>query len=119
MPNQDPSPDPAHEQRMCSQCAGEHTHKHDYRDYTADDVFTHICEVCGKTRMLTSQQAYWGGWDYPPQMGDWGKISPRTCEDCGIDDTVWWALAMDHLTADDLSPTQLQTVARIRNEIPD
>lgn len=38
---------------------------------------------------------------------------------CGIDATVWWAIAMDKLPLDDLTPDQLKTIARIRNEVPD
>ncbi|OLT50289.1 hypothetical protein BJF89_10265 [Corynebacterium sp. CNJ-954] len=41
------------------------------------------------------------------------------CEVCGIDATVWWAIAMDKLPLDDLTPDQLKTIARIRNEVPD
>lgn len=91
----------------------------DHRDYTPTDPFEHICEVCGKTAMLTSQDAYWAGWDYPPEMGEFGIISPRTCEHCPMDATVWWAIAMDKFTLDELTPDQLKTIARIRNEIPD
>lgn len=91
----------------------------DHRTLTANDPFEHICEVCGKTATMTSRQAFQAGWDYPPDMGEWGVISPRTCERCGMDATVWWAITMDKLTIDDLSPDQLQTVARIRNEVPD
>lgn len=85
-----------------------------------DDVpYEHICEVCGTTESLTSAQAYLAGWDYPPQMGAWGIVSPRTCDRCGIDDTVWWTLAAGKKTVDDLTPAQRQTVARILNEMPD
>lgn len=85
----------------------------------ADVRFQHVCEVCGKTAMLTSGEAYWSGWDYPPEMGVWGAVSPRTCGRCGIDATVWWALMMDHKTADDLTPKQWAAVAKIHDEMPD
>ena len=85
-----------------------------------DDVpFEHVCEVCGKTEMLTSTEAYSAGWDYPPQMYQWGAVSPRTCQHCGMDATVWWALSVGKKTADDLTPEQRRTVARILNELPD
>lgn len=29
----------------------------------------HICEVCGKTEILTPEEAFNDGWDYPPRMG--------------------------------------------------
>ena len=84
----------------------------------ADVPFDHICEVCGKTESLTSAEAYNAGWDYPPQMGEWGVVSPRTCQRCGMDATVWWALTTDKKTVADLTPEQLATVARIRDEMP-
>lgn len=95
------------------------TDRLDHRAFSPTDRFEHICEVCGKTAMLTSPEAYWAGWNYPPEMGVFGVISPRTCEHCGIDATVWWAIAMDKLTLDELTPDQLKTIARIRNEVPD
>lgn len=85
-----------------------------------DDVtFDHTCEVCGKTESLTSPEAYDAGWDYPPEMGDWGIVSPRTCQDCGMTDTVWWAMTTGKKGLDDLSPEQRKVVARILNEAPD
>lgn len=29
----------------------------------------HICEVCGREEILTPEEAYRAGWDYPPKMG--------------------------------------------------
>ena len=29
----------------------------------------HVCEVCGKTKIMTPEQAFNEGWDYPPRMG--------------------------------------------------
>lgn len=29
----------------------------------------HICEVCGKTEIMTPEKAFNEGWDYPPKMG--------------------------------------------------
>ena len=28
----------------------------------------HICEVCGKEEILTPEEAFEKGWDYPPMM---------------------------------------------------
>lgn len=95
------------------------TDRLDHRAISPTERFKHVCEVCGKTAMLTAPEAYWAGWDYPPEMGVFGVISPRTCEHCGLDATVWWAIAMDKLTLDELTPDQLKTIARIRNEVPD
>jgi 5-methylcytosine-specific restriction endonuclease McrA len=52
-------------------------------------------------------------------MYQWGAVSPRTCEHCGIDKTVWWALTAGKRTVDDLTPEQRKTVARILNELSD
>ena len=48
----------------------------------------HICEVCGKAKIMTSEQAFNEGWDYPPRMGSFGIVSPRTCGDCGMMETL-------------------------------
>lgn len=76
----------------------------------------HICEVCGVDAVLTPGEAYRLGWDYPPKMGRFGVISPRTCPDCPDNKTVWWALMVDTFTADMLSPEQRGTIDRIRGE---
>ncbi len=54
--------------------------------------FTHICEVCGEKKWLRPEDAFELGWDYPPRMGTFGVISPRTCGKCQMVDTVWWKL---------------------------
>ena len=28
----------------------------------------HICEVCGKKEIMTPEEAFLDGWDYPPRM---------------------------------------------------
>ena len=43
-----------------------------------DGLLLHICEVCGRTEVLTPQEAFDKGWDYPPMMGSFGVVSPRT-----------------------------------------
>jgi len=52
--------------------------------------FWHICEVCGKKEFMTAEAAYIKGWDYPPKLGKFGIVGPRTCGNCGIEQTVWW-----------------------------
>ncbi|RUS44586.1 hypothetical protein [Cohnella sp. AR92] len=75
-------------------------------------LLRHICEVCGKEEILTPDQAHEQGWDYPPMMGQFKMISPRTCGSCPIDRTLWWAIQI----GEDLSEKQHQTLERILNE---
>jgi hypothetical protein len=75
----------------------------------------HICEVCGRDEILTPAEAYAAGWDYPPKMGRFGIISPRTCPRCPMLGTVWAALA-DGLTEDMLTTEQREVVTRILAE---
>ena len=60
-----------------------------------DKKLIHICEVCGKTETLTPEEAFNEGWDYPPRMGGFGIVGPRTCGVCPINLTVWWALVSE------------------------
>lgn len=76
----------------------------------------HICEVCGAEEILTPEEAYKAGWDYPPRMGALGVISPRTCPGCPVNRTLWWALAIDGYTADMRSEHQRTVIARIVGE---
>ena len=84
-----------------------------------EERFEHWCEACGTTAMLTSEEAFEAGWDFPPQMGAWGVVSPRTCGGCGIEQTLWWALTVEKKSIDDCTPHQRQVLARILNEVPD
>lgn len=52
--------------------------------------FWHYCEVCGKKKYITAQEAYEEGWDYPPHMGKFGLLGPRTCGECSLEDTLFW-----------------------------
>lgn len=54
--------------------------------------FWHYCEVCGKKEYITAQQAYDTGWDYPPNMGRFGLLGPRTCGGCLLKDTLYWSV---------------------------
>ncbi|MEK5440100.1 MULTISPECIES: hypothetical protein [Paenibacillus] len=76
----------------------------------------HICEVCGKEEVLTPDQGYEQGWDYPPKMGQFKIVSPRTCGSCGIDGTLWWAISVEGKEPADLNEKQLQTLNRILQE---
>lgn len=76
----------------------------------------HICEVCGTEEILTAEAAYHAGWDYPPRMGVFGVIGPRTCSNCAVNRTVWWAITVDGYTTDMLTPQQKAVIARILGE---
>lgn len=84
---------------------------------TTKTKFPHTCEVCGKEELLTSDESYSQGWDYPPNMGAWKVVSPRTCGNCGINDTLWWVLAVEKKSYEDLTPEQILTLAKIQNEV--
>jgi len=79
-------------------------------------LLRHICEVCGTDQNLTPDAAYEAGWDYPPRMGTYGVVGPRTCPNCVVNQTAWWALAVEKYTVDMLTPQQQETVARICGE---
>ena len=79
-------------------------------------LLRHICETCGTDEILDSTDAFELGWDYPPRMGTFGLISARTCPNCPISGTLWWALAVDKTDVAELSETQKKTLERILNE---
>lgn len=88
----------------------------------------YICEVCGTVKMYpTPEDAFNDGWDYPPRMGDLGRIGPRTCPNCGIEKTLYWKLinsvdvacekaSVSELPLGDLTPSQMRTFQRILGE---
>jgi len=76
----------------------------------------HICEVCDAEVLLTPDEGHEAGWDYPPKMGVFGVVSPRTCPNCSMAHTLWWAVAVDGFTVDMLTPRQVATLARIHGE---
>ncbi|WP_104132351.1 hypothetical protein [Cryobacterium sp. M91] len=82
------------------------------------DPFVHWCESCGREEILSTQDAFDAGWDFPPKMGTFGVISPRTCPNCLMNSTVWWAISVEKGRMDDLTPRQLQVLGRILNEVP-
>ena len=76
----------------------------------------HVCEVCGKTEILTPEEAFEKGWDYPPKIGTFGILSPRTCSNCATTDTIWWKLVRQNMKPEDLSDKDMETLIRILNE---
>lgn len=76
-----------------------------------------ICEVCGKEEVLTQDEAYEKGWDYPPFIGEFGVVSPRTCPGCSLEETAWADLVLKNKTYSELSERQKETVQRIMNEV--
>ena len=79
-------------------------------------LLRHICESCGKEELLTSEDGYNQGWDYPPKMGAFGIISPRTCGDCGINTTLWWEITCNKTPPDKLNDKHKETLKRILAE---
>lgn len=84
-------------------------------------TFRHICEVCGKTAVLTSKEAFDDGWDYPGVDGiykteNFKILAPRTCGDCEIEKTAWWALVMEKKEFENLTEAQKLAVERIKQE---
>jgi hypothetical protein len=79
-------------------------------------ILLHVCEVCDKSETLDIASAFEQGWDYPPRMGAFGIISPRTCGSCGIEDTLWWQLMVDKVDVKDLDEKYKKTLTRILAE---
>lgn len=78
--------------------------------------FQHVCEVCGLTQALDADTAAQAGWDYPPHIGRFGVIGPRTCPDCPMTATLWWALTMDQVPVRELPARHARTMERIKDE---
>lgn len=79
-------------------------------------VLLHICENCGKEEILSSEDGYKNGWDYPPKMGSFKIVSPRTCGDCSIETTLWWEIICNKTAPDQLSERHKKTLRRILAE---
>ncbi len=84
--------------------------------YTNESPLIHVCEVCDRTETLTPTEAFDNGWDYPPRMGAFGIVSPRTCGDCPITGTVWAALMLEGKSGEDLTTKQKTVLSRILGE---
>ena len=90
----------------------EEAHRHpntvDEREY--------LCEVCGKKETLTEEAAYRAGWDYPPFIGLWAVVSPRTCPNCGIEQTAYWHVLREG--TENIPANHMATIRRIMAETP-
>lgn len=84
--------------------------------------FWHYCEVCGKKEFITAQDAFDSGWDYPPNIGDFGILSARTCGSCRMVDTLYWKINTGQRTLfvtegdEALTLEEFRTWERIRRE---
>jgi hypothetical protein len=82
--------------------------------------FWHYCEVCGKKEFITAKEALNDGWDYPPDIGLFGLLGPRTCGDCLLIDTLFWKIntnaTLPIVIEGDLSSEELVTWRRIKGE---
>lgn len=81
--------------------------------------FWHCCEVCGKKVFCTAQEAFDSGWDYPPQIGNFGLLGPRTCGNCALADTLFWKINQQRLPLvieSNLTEDELITWKRIKSE---
>lgn len=81
--------------------------------------FWHYCEVCGAKVFCTAQDAFNAGWDYPPQLGTFGLLGPRTCGECDITGTLYWKVqqqALPIVVESMLTEEELKTWKRIKNE---
>ena len=75
--------------------------------------YKYVCEVCGKQSIYDNpEDAVNEGWDIPPFIGMYGVISPRTCPDCTVENTVWLKLE-NH---DTLNRHDLEVIDRIKHE---
>ena len=81
-----------------------------------DRKILHICEVCGRTEAMTPAESFAAGWDYPPYLGDFGMVTPRTCPDCRTENTLWWHIAVDKTPFKDLPERDIVTLHRIMKE---
>lgn len=76
-----------------------------------ENLYHYVCEVCGKEADLTEDEAFKSGWDYPPFIGMWGVLSPRTCPNCLIDKTAYWHV-LTQGTAD-IPEHHMKTIKRV------
>lgn len=81
--------------------------------------FWHYCEVCGTKIFCTAQEAFETGWDYPPKIGTFGLLGPRTCGNCLITDTLFFRVYQQEnsiVIERNLTEKEAQTWQRIKNE---
>lgn len=82
----------------------------------ADNLFEYECEVCHVKEVLSEAEAYNKGWDYPPFMGLWGIVSPRTCPSCMMTDTAWWYIIQHQGDVTQMPENHIATVKRVLAE---
>ncbi len=82
--------------------------------------FWHYCEVCGKKEYITDKEAFDSGWDYPPKMGFFRMLGPRTCGNCQMEDTLFWKIQtspkLPIVNEAKLNENELATWRRIKGE---
>jgi len=78
--------------------------------------FWHYCEVCGKKELLTADEAFEQGWDYPPGIYCFRLLSPRKCGNCSIAETLWCKLTTGKKNFSELTGAEWETLKRIWNE---
>lgn len=81
--------------------------------------FWHCCEVCGTKVYCTAQEAFDAGWNYPPQIGSFGLLGPRTCGKCSMTGTLFFKVHQQEIPIvieRTLTEKELQTWQRIKNE---
>ena len=82
--------------------------------------FWHYCEVCGKKEFITDEEAFNSGWDYPPKMGFFRMLGPRTCGNCQMKDTLFWKIQTSQklpiVNEAKLNENELATWRRIKGE---
>ena len=78
----------------------------------------YICESCGKIGLYhNADEGFNDGWDYPPKIGSYRVIGPRTCEKCLIDTTLYWAIITGEVKSiNDMTTRQKATLIRILGE---
>lgn len=81
--------------------------------------FWHYCESCGKKAFITAKEAFDAGWDYPPQIGEFGLLGPRICGYCSIINTLFWKVQQQDIPIVleyKLTAEERKTWERIKNE---
>lgn len=81
--------------------------------------FWHYCESCGTKVFCTAQEAYDEGWDYPPKIGTFGVLGPRTCGNCCMINTLYLKVMRQKIPIiikSNLTENELRTWQRIKNE---
>jgi hypothetical protein len=80
-----------------------------------EEKYKYECEACGRVDECPEEEAYQAGWDYPPFVGAWGIVSPRTCPNCLIDQSAYWYL-LNRQENDPIPENHVKTLLRILEE---